>query len=217
MKSTWSFWMTALLTPPALFVSMTMGVWPAPSILGYVSDAFMTVATAGVLFVFFGLPASAYEVVRAVVACRRPAEWRRRLSRAAAWLCLFCFGIATLGWATEYRFRRFEDASRVGDRIVAALAKHREDQRHYPEELEGLTPEYLASIPGTGLIGYPTFRYRRDYHDIEHRPGEYELRINCPSGGINFDRLIYWPAEEYPPRIQGNGVSRVGRWAYVHE
>jgi hypothetical protein len=67
------------------------------------------------------------------------------------------------------------------------------------------------------MIAYPEFTYRKDYNDIQSKPGEYELRIDCTSGGINFDRFIYWPSEDYPDRIQGNGVERVRTWAYVHE
>lgn len=40
---------------------------------------------------------------------------------------------------------------------------------------------------------------------------------NCPSGGINFDRFIYWPSETYPPIIQGNWTEPIGAWVYVHE
>jgi hypothetical protein len=67
------------------------------------------------------------------------------------------------------------------------------------------------------MIAYPEFTYWKDYNDIQAKPGEYELRIDCTSGGINFDRFIYWPSEEYPDRIQGNWVERIRSWGYVHE
>jgi len=75
----------------------------------------------------------------------------------------------------------------------------------------------LSEIPYTGMIAYPEFSYHKDRNDIRTNPGSYELRIDCTSGGINFDRFIYWPSETYPDRIQGNGVERFDKWAYVHE
>ena len=47
--------------------------------------------------------------------------------------------------------------------------------------------------------------------------GAEDLVEQVGKGNINFDRFIYWPSEQYPNRIQGNGVERIGKWAYVHE
>jgi hypothetical protein len=67
------------------------------------------------------------------------------------------------------------------------------------------------------MIAYPEFSDSKDRNDIQTNSGSYELRIDCPSGGINFDRFIYWPSETYPDRIQDNLVERIHKWAYVHE
>lgn len=49
------------------------------------------------------------------------------------------------------------------------------------------------------------------------RDARWELRIPCPSGGINWDVFFYWPGERYPEHIYGGSVERIGQWAYVHE
>ncbi len=67
------------------------------------------------------------------------------------------------------------------------------------------------------MIGFPEFTYAKDRNDLEIKPNQYELRIDCPSGGINFDRFIYWPGEKYPSRIQGKPVECIRGWAYMHE
>jgi hypothetical protein len=104
-----------------------------------------------------------------------------------------------------------------GAPIIAALKQYNNDHGNYPNSLKGLIPEHLPAIPRTGLIGYPEFTYRDGYNDIVAVLDSYELRIECSSGGINFDRLVYCPSETYPPTIQGNGTELIDRWVYVHE
>jgi hypothetical protein len=97
------------------------------------------------------------------------------------------------------------------------LEQYHADHGKYSNSLQGLIPEYATSIPRTGLIGNPEFTYLNGYNDIVVVPDSYELRINCSSGGINFDRFVYWPSETYPPIIQGNWTEPIGAWVYVHE
>jgi hypothetical protein len=75
----------------------------------------------------------------------------------------------------------------------------------------------LEEVPYTGMIAYPQFLYSKDRNDIQTNPGSYGLRIEYTSGGINFDRFIYWPSETYPDTIKDNWVERIHKWAYVHE
>lgn len=46
---------------------------------------------------------------------------------------------------------------------------------------------------------------------------EWELRIPCSSGVLNWDIFLYRPNESYPDYIYGGYVERIGKWAYVHE
>ncbi|MHC5539814.1 hypothetical protein ACYOEI_16465 [Singulisphaera rosea] len=100
---------------------------------------------------------------------------------------------------------------------MQALAQYRRDKGDYPEELSLLVPRYLPQIPSTQMIGYPDWIYSKGRNDLDRKPDTYELKINCPSGIFNFDWFIYWPSENYPKRIQDNGVERIRTWAYIHE
>lgn len=52
---------------------------------------------------------------------------------------------------------------------------------------------------------------------IENKTSPWELRVNCGSGGLNWDVFFYWPTEDYPENIYGGYVERIGKWAYVYE
>ena len=79
----------------------------------------------------------------------------------------------------------------------------------------GRPPRRQAKGPeGAVFMGEPRSHlvrngYSKDRNDIQTNSGSYELRIDCTSGGINFDRFIYWPSETYPDRIQDNRVERI--------
>jgi len=44
----------------------------------------------------------------------------------------------------------------------------------------------------------------------------WELRINCPTGLLNHDILVYWPTESYPQHLYGGNTEAIGRWVYIH-
>jgi hypothetical protein len=136
---------------------------------------------------------------------------------ALACLCFMGLWVVAVGSGLALRHRAFVRASHVGDRVVQALAQYRSETGEYPDRPEQLVPGYIEQLPYTGMIAYPAFAYTKGHNDLEGKPGSYELRINCTSGGINFDRFIYWPSEVYPDQIQENGVERIRGWAYVHE
>jgi hypothetical protein len=155
--------------------------------------------------------------ITSLIYLKRDGELVRRASMALNCVCFVGLWILAVGTASSLRHQAFVRSSRVGDQLVAALARYRTDKGEYPESLNQLMPGYRDEIPYTGMIAYPEFSYRKDRNDIQTKPGSYEPRINCTSGGINFDRFIYWPSETYPDRIQGNGVEPIRKWAYVHE
>jgi hypothetical protein len=48
-------------------------------------------------------------------------------------------------------------------------------------------------------------------------PSEWELSVQCTSGGINFDVFFYWPTKKYPQYLYGGSTELIEDWAYVHE
>ncbi len=100
--------------------------------------------------------------------------------------------------------------------LIGAIEKFKADKKRTPAALNELVPNYIASIPYTGMADYPEFFYRNDGgHDRLFKT--YQLSVRTSSGFINFDRFDYWPEGDYPPQMYGGGVERIGAWAYVHE
>ena len=217
MKPVWQLvqWSTILLA--GFFLSQDMCLWSAPKFLHYPS---IFVLFAGGIAIFAFLAAIPFSLS---FAARGLMNWRDRptaLSHLGRMVVCILFAItfvAVLRWTSMRRTAAFTRASANGAPIVAALKTYRTNNGEYPDSLQQLVPECVPALPWTGLIGYPNFTYRKGYNDISAVPDSYELRINCSSGGINFDRFIYWPSETYPKQIQGNGTELIGRWVYVHE
>jgi len=210
-------WLLAVLLPAITFLFQNMCVWPAPRFLGVVALMLLSVSEFTVLFFLAAFPASVYFGTTSLIYLKKDGELVRRTSMALSCLCFIGLWIVAMGSANSLRHRAFVQASRVGDQLVLALTQYRNDKGEYPDSLNRLIPGYLEQIPFTGMIAYPEFSYGKDRNDIQTNPGSYELRIDCTSGGINFDRFIYWPSETYPDRIQDNRVERIRKWAYVHE
>ena len=217
MSNTGQTWLWAILLPAITFLSQDMCVWPAPRFLGVLALMLLSVSVFMVFLFLAAFPALGYFAITSLVYWKKDGEFVRRISLALSCLCFVGLSILAIGSANSLRHRAFVQASRVGDRVVQALARYRDDKGEYPDRLDRLIPGYLEEIPYTGMIAYPEFSYRKDRHDIQPSPGSFELRIDCTSGGINFDRFIYWPSERYPDRIQDNGVEQIRKWAYVHE
>jgi len=216
-EETKSIWRYALVVPLLTFISMNMAVWRSPQILGGVALTLLEFAAMTVLFVLAAIVALIYFAAHGLIYWKKEGNFVRQMSRSLACLCFIGLTFVAVRQGLSLRHQAFIEASRIGDRIVQALAQYRKEKGEYPQSLSELQPEHLKEIPYTGMIAYPEFTYRKDYNDIQAKPGEYELWINCTLGLINFDRFIYWPSEDYPDRIQGNRVERIRAWAYIHE
>lgn len=98
-----------------------------------------------------------------------------------------------------------------GEPVVSAIEGYRSEHGRYPESLEDVFGG--RSIPKTGSRLYRPWEYSTDRDGT----GGYELLVETTMGGANWDRLIYWPANDYPKRMYGGSVQRFSGWAYVHE
>jgi len=99
---------------------------------------------------------------------------------------------------------------------IDAIEAYKDVHGEYPDSLESLVPEFLSEVPDTGLAGYPEFEYSV-FGDEKPHGNDYELRIDTPRGGINWDVFVYWPEGNYPDCFYGGVPELFGRWAYVHE
>lgn len=110
-------------------------------------------------------------------------------------------------------FRRLAERS---EPLVAAIRAYEERYGKPPESLEALVPEFISSVPTTGMGAYPKYQYELTNKANQHG-NPWIITIFTPSGGINFDQFMYWPLTNYPARGYGGWIERVGDWAYVHE
>jgi hypothetical protein len=150
----------------------------------------------------------------------------RRKKSFLAWKASFVYiAVATASFpvalaAREAAVHRFARSSSV---LVDAIGSFGEEQGRLPASLEELTPTYLPQRPRSlGIPGTLLFA-RYDYEVLSSRTDQrsggqtWELRVYYPFGPLNWDLLVYRPAEAYPDRLYGGSVERIRDWAYVHE
>ena len=117
--------------------------------------------------------------------------------------------------ASEFKYRAFLEMTLRAEPLINAIEKYRADNGDFPYNIEELIPFYIPERPYTGIPIYPNYQYE-SASSSEGEIEEYELKVYC-SHGMSFDSFFYWPKKEYPQRIYGGEVQRIGDWAYVHE
>lgn len=98
--------------------------------------------------------------------------------------------------------------------LVEALNLYTRDHGAPPELLQQLVPDYLPAVPSTGLSSKRQFSLASP---AKHHGNPWVLRVNMPSGFLQFDYLLYYPLQNYPETNESGWLQRIGTWAYVHE
>ena len=102
--------------------------------------------------------------------------------------------------------------------LIQAIEKFNIENGRPPDHLTDLVPKYIANIPGTGMMAYPEYQYFvGDDAMNRYVNNPWALEVNTPSGGINFDIMLYFPNGNYPKTGYGGSLEIVNKWAYVHE
>jgi hypothetical protein len=102
--------------------------------------------------------------------------------------------------------------------LTSAIERYERDNGVAPAALEDLVPGYLAEVPSTGMMAYSRYRYLAGHAaEKQYQGNPWVLRVYTPSGGINFDTMLYFPNQNYPKQGYGGTLELVGDWAYVHE
>jgi hypothetical protein len=122
---------------------------------------------------------------------------------------------AALGLGRDVRRSAFVALAERSKPLVSAIHAYTEKHGQPPESLEALVPDFLPSVPGTGMCAYPTYDYVFPATDYQDNP--WIIRVSTPSGFINFDQFMYFPLTNYPTQGYGGWLERIGDWAYVHE
>lgn len=144
----------------------------------------------------------------------------RRFRRYAAVIALCCavyfaaFG-AAVRIGDNIRMSAFRRLAERSEPLIAAIRAYEQKHGRPPESLQALVPEFISSVPSTGMGAYPEYRYSPAGTNDHGNP--WVVTVFTPSGGINFDQFMYFPLTNYPERGYGGWLERVGDWAYVHE
>ncbi len=186
----------------------------------------LAVAPAGTLFllelipipvVLPLLPAFGWLVAGPIVA------WVDKIHRkkaAACWIISLVYVVSvlfSLHLGYKIRHRAFEELAIRSQHLVDAIHRFESERGSPPESLVELVPNYLPGIPATGIGAYPDYHYDAADYARRQGAGDWLLWVPTSSGGINFDRFVYFPSETYPERGESGAYEPIGKWAYYHE
>jgi hypothetical protein len=167
------------------------------------------------VFVVFPFLLSVAVIPIALFCCILP-----RLRRTAFQVLLSCLIFAVILLTSiriggRVRINGFHALARRSVPLVEAIKAYEQANGHPPETLAALVPEFLPSIPQTGMAAYPEYRYHVGAEGL-YEGNPWILEVSTPSGILNFDRFLYYPMQNYGPWC-GDPLERVGDWAYHHE
>lgn len=145
---------------------------------------------------------------------------KHRKTAIACWIFNLIYLVSvllSLRLGHDIRHRAFEKLAASSQPLVEAIHRFESERGYPPESLGQLVPDYLPNITGTGIGAYPDYRYDAAEYARRQGAGDWMLWVSTSSGGINFDRFVYFPSETYPERGESGSYELIGRWAYYHE
>ena len=109
--------------------------------------------------------------------------WKRHISFFANILSLSVLMGLGIGMiiSSELRTYRFAQLADRAKPLVAAIEKFDREKGRAPSMLNELVPNYLPSVPGTGIGVYPNYEYER----LKQGKNRWQLTVNCSSGFLN--------------------------------
>ena len=113
------------------------------------------------------------------------------------------------------RMEAFHQLAELSQPLVGAIRAFEQKNGHPPESLRALVPEFIPSVPNTGMAAYPDYDYLAPATNWNGNP--WVLRVSTSVGVLNWDQFMYLPLTNYPASGYGGSLERVGDWAYVHE
>lgn len=171
------------------------------------------------LQIFIHLPFMAALVALVVspffLVIRRFRAFALRVLIASAVLTASVFIGVRVGW--RIRVAAFH---RLAERSVPLVQTIRSCESRYgtsPSELPALVPDFLSTIPGTGMAAYPRYEYYVGVKAADYDANPWVLVVFTPSGGLNWDQFMYFPLQNYPKTGYGGRLERISDWAYLHE
>lgn len=144
-------------------------------------------------------------------------------TRKVCFIIILC-GIIYFGTAfvcfrlgEKVRMAAFHELAKRSGTLVQAIKTYESKYGSPPASLENLVPEFLPSIPQTGMGAYPEYEYKVGEEAQDFAKDAWCLVVYTPLAGFNWDIFIYFPSQNYPEQGYGGVSEKVEDWAYVHE
>jgi len=141
----------------------------------------------------------------------RPAAFRYFLT-AAVFLAAVALGIQS---GRQIRRAAFHRLAKRSAPLVNAIKDYTARHGQPPATLSALVPEFLPSVPKTGMAAYPHYDYQVGNKAFFYRENPWTLSVATPNGMLNFDQFLYFPLQNYPENY--GTLERIADWGYIHE
>lgn len=137
---------------------------------------------------------------------------KRALGIAAPCLGLVLGGAFGMIAGQELRIVAFELAAARSAPLIAAIKAYEQQHGVPPQSLSELIPTHLPELPAR----LPPLKLVSNATAMSVYEGnKWALTADVSGGILNWDSFVYLPNQDYA--AVGEGVERVGDWAYVHE
>lgn len=134
-------------------------------------------------------------------------------------LCLVAYVIGffiSMPIATSIRMSAFTRLAERSTPLINAIHAYEHKYGRPPGSLQALTPEFIASVPTTGMAAYRKYYYLIGGEAGFFAGNPWVLQIRAP-WRLSLDEFFYLPLQNYPKDWYGNEIERIGDWAYIHE
>lgn len=149
-------------------------------------------------------------------------KWLAIFSGACFLLPVLVLQVAGLRLGEQYHERAFYQLAQRSQPLIQAIQQYEQTHGQPPQQLSQLVPNFISTIPRTGLGAYPDYEYVSQpvtpgnfAYPRDVTGNDWLLYIN--TGSLDFDIFIYLPNQQYPTNGLGGAIQRIGDWAYVHE
>ena len=124
----------------------------------------------------------------------------------------FVPGLWSFAYAKHYAYQLLGQRSET---LVKAIERFEQVHGVPPQALIQLTPEFLPSIPDTGMAAYPEYEYAWGAGPC---PVNNAWHLKVDAGEVlKWDFFFYCPKKNYTEEGWGGYNEVVGNWAYLHE
>jgi len=165
------------------------------------------------LFLCLLPPFAALPVLVFAVRAKPPRRWTWAL--AAALLISVPMWAGAIRLASTFRTRDFERLAERSKPLVAAIHAYEKDRGQPPPKLAALAPDYLPSVPGTGMSAYPEYLYFVGEEAAKNWYGNpWVLYVSASEGIMDFSFFYFLPMRHCPVE---RAPERIRDWGYLHE